>query len=148
MTGINEQLYLNTTPEKYATFFLAVYDDTTGLLRYTNAGHLPPFLIRGGEATPLDVNGMVVGAFPQADYTESQVSLLPGDLLVCYTDGATEPENEFGEMFGDQRLARVLIKNAHLGVDQILDCVSEAVRDFTGSPELQDDMTLLVARRL
>jgi len=147
MSRINVQLHASTAPEKYATFFLAVYDDSTGSLTYTNAGHLPPVLIRQGKAAMLDVNGIPVGAFPFARYEQSRLVLEPGDLLVGYTDGVTEPENEFGEMFGEQRLVDVLLKSARLEPEAILAAVADAVRSFTGSPELQDDMTLMIARR-
>lgn len=145
---LNEQLYADTSPEKYATFYFSVYDDRTGLLTYTNAGHLPPIHIRRGQPRPLEVNGMVVGAFPFATYGESRLQLESGDLLLAYTDGVTEPENEYGEMFGEQRVVDVVLRNAHREADHIIASVMEAVREWTGSPELQDDMTILVARRL
>ena len=144
---INRQLHANTTPEKYATFFFAVFDPASSTLTYTNAGHLPPMLVRKGTVTMLEVNGTVVGLFPQAPYKESHLKLEPGDVLVCYTDGVTEPENEYGEMFGDDRLQETVLKSAHLPGEQIIAAVIEAVKVFTGSHELQDDMTLLVVRR-
>jgi sigma-B regulation protein RsbU (phosphoserine phosphatase) len=144
---LNEQLFTDTSPEKYATFYFAIYDDASGLLTYTNAGHLPPVLVRHGRASLLDVNGMVVGAFPFAQYGESQLQLETDDLLVCYTDGVTEPENEYGEMFGEQRLIEVVLQNAERDTDRIINAVVDAVHHWTGSPDLQDDMTLLVARR-
>jgi sigma-B regulation protein RsbU (phosphoserine phosphatase) len=144
---LNEQLFADTAPEKYATFYFGVYEDDAGTLTYTNAGHLPPLLIRRGSVTMLEVNGMVVGAFPFARYGESRIQLESGDLLVCYTDGVTEPENEYGELFGEQRLINVILRNAHRETDRILAAVVEAVQDWTRSPELQDDMTLLIARR-
>ena len=145
---LNEQLFADTSPEKYATFFFSVYDDDTGMLTYTNAGHLPPLLFRNGEATRLDVNGMVVGAFPFAQFEQSHLQLESGDLLLGYTDGITEPENEYDEMFGEQRLIETVTRNAHLDVEQIIEAVMNAVGQWTGSPELQDDMTILLARRL
>ncbi|MDX2151570.1 MAG: SpoIIE family protein phosphatase [Bryobacteraceae bacterium] len=148
VTQLNQQLYDYTAAEKYATFFLAFYDDESGEMTYTNAGHLPPLLIRDGEAHKLEINGMVVGAFPFARYGESQVRLESGDLLVCYTDGVTEPENEYGEMFGEERLIDVLIRNARRDENEIAAAVTGAVRQWTGSPELQDDMTLVLARRV
>ena len=144
---LNEQLFADTSPEKYATFYFGIYDDSNGLLTYTNAGHLPPLLVRQGNASLLDVNGMVVGAFPFAEYGESQLHMEGGDLLVCYTDGVTEPENEYGEMFGEQRLIKIVTRNAERETDHIIDAVVEAVHEWTGSPDLQDDLTLLVARR-
>ncbi len=144
---LNEHLYANTAPEKYATFFLGIYDETTSLLSYTNAGHLPPILVRNGQASRLNVDGTVVGAFPFAQYDESRLLLEKGDLLVCFTDGVSEPENEYGEMFGEERLMALVTRNAHRGEDEIIATVIEAVEQWTGTPELQDDLTLLLVRR-
>ncbi len=148
VANLNQQLYASTAPEKYATFFFSVYDDETGELTYTNAGHLSPILIRKGKAISLDSNGMVVGAFPFARYGESAIKLEHGDLLVCYTDGITEPENAYGEMFGEERLTRILIANAERDGAEVAQHVVEEVMKWTGSAELQDDMTMLVARKV
>lgn len=147
VSQLNQQLHAHTSPEKYATFFLGLYDHTSGVLTYTNAGHLPPLLFRDGTATPLEINGMVVGAFPFADYTESRLSLQPGDLVVWFTDGITEPENHYDEMFGEERLTEIILKSLHRSNDEIVANVMHAVKDWTGSPELQDDMTLLLLRK-
>jgi phosphoserine phosphatase RsbU/P len=147
VANLNQQLYADTSPEKYATFYLGVYDQTTSALTYTNAGHLPPILVRDSKAERLDVNGMVVGAFPFAQYNQSKVVLQPGDLLVFYTDGVSEPENEYGEMFGEERLIELAIKNAHLEECEIIRVIADAVHQWTGTKELQDDMTLVLMRR-
>lgn len=148
VSRLNQQLHAYTAPEKYSTFYFAVYDDATGLLTYTNAGHLPPILVRGGEVSRLEVTGTIIGAFPFARYEESRIQLAPGDLLVCYTDGITEPENEYGEMFGEERLIELLLRQARSEGEELIESAMEAVRHWTGSPELQDDMTMLVARRI
>ncbi len=148
VSKLNKQIYAHTAPEKYATFFFAMFDEKTRMLTYTNAGHLSPLLFRNGDVTALDSNGTVVGAFPFSIYDESKLALKPGDLLVCYTDGITEPENPYGEMFGEERLIDLVKKNAHQDDREILRVVLEAVRSWTGSPELQDDMTLLLAREI
>ncbi len=148
VANLNQHLYSSTAPEKYATFFFSIYDEQTGRLSYTNAGHLPPLLIRGGEAFPLDVNGTVVGAFPNVPYDESHIILEPGDLLVCYTDGITEPENEYGEMFGEQRLIELLCEHGEREPGEVAAAVVDAVRRWTSSTELQDDVTLVVAKKL
>ena len=144
---LNKHLFANTTPEKYATFFLSLYDENTEELTYTNAGHLQPLLIRNGTVEKLEVNGMVVGLFPWAKYTESRLKLQAGDLLLLYTDGVTEPENAYEEMFGDDRLADVVLSNSHLPGNEILDRISEAVELWTYSQESRDDLTLLLIRR-
>ncbi|MCL4401927.1 MAG: SpoIIE family protein phosphatase [Acidobacteria bacterium] len=145
---LNKQLYASTSPEKYATFFLALYDDDTNTLTYTNAGHLPPILLSRGTPAQLDVNGTVVGAFRFSEYEESRVQLQPGDLLVGYTDGIVEPENVYGEMYGERRLTDLLVKHAGCDSDEIIAKAMEAVQQWTGGGELQDDMTMLVARRI
>jgi sigma-B regulation protein RsbU (phosphoserine phosphatase) len=147
VSQLNQQLYAFTSAEKFATFYFGVYDSRTGLLSYTNAGHPPPVVLRNGEVLRLETNGMVVGAFPFAEYGESRICLEPGDTLVCFTDGITEPENEYGEMFGEQGLIDVLRKNAWRAPADLIASVIAAVEQWTNSPELQDDMTLLVARR-
>ena len=148
VTQLNKQIFATTAPEKYATFFFALWDEVTRTLTYTNAGHLSPLLIRGGEVTPLDSNGLVVGAIQSAQYDESCLVVQPGDLLVCYTDGITEPENAYGEMFGEERLIELVRKHAHQDDHDIVRIVMEAVRAWTGTPELFDDMTLLLARQV
>lgn len=148
VSDLNQQLHQTTPTEKFATFCFGIYDENTGLFTYTNAGHLPPILVHNGASTRLNVNGMVVGAFPFAKYDESQVRLQPGDLLVFFTDGITEPENEYGEMFGEDRLAALFVQNADRHEEEIIKSVMDAVGQWSNSPERQDDMTLLVARRL
>jgi sigma-B regulation protein RsbU (phosphoserine phosphatase) len=145
---LNTQLHSYTSAEKFATFCLGVYDEPSGVLTYTNAGHLPPILIRRGVPQRLDVNGTVVGAFPFSKYDESHISLQSGDLMVFFTDGISEPENEYGEMYGEDRLTDLICHNAHLGENQIIDLVLSSVHQWTASEELQDDMTILLARRV
>jgi sigma-B regulation protein RsbU (phosphoserine phosphatase) len=148
VSQMNKQLYAHTAPEKFATFFFGIYDEPTSTLTYTNAGHLPPVLIHGGAATRLEVNGLVVGAFDFAKYEESRVTLDPGDLLVFFTDGITEPENEYGEMFGEDRLMELSVKYAHLDDAKLAQMIIDAAKSWTTGAELQDDMTLLLMRRL
>ncbi|MBV9506825.1 MAG: SpoIIE family protein phosphatase [Acidobacteriia bacterium] len=145
---LNRQLYANTAPEKYATFFFALYDDVDHTLTYTNAGHLPPLLMRKEAFERLDPTGTVVGAFPGANYGEQTVPLQPGDVLVAYTDGLVEPENVYGEMFGEERLQELILRHAKEDSAAIIAHAMEGVIQWTGSSELQDDMTMLVARRL
>ena len=86
--------------------------------------------------------------FSFAKFTESKVQLQSGDLLVCFTDGITEPENEYGEMFGEERLMDLVARNAHRDEAEIIDIVVETVRQFARAGEAQDDMTILLARRV
>jgi phosphoserine phosphatase RsbU/P len=148
VSALNKQIYAHTSPEKYATFFFALFDETSRTLTYTNAGHLSPLLFRDGEVVSLDSNGTVVGAFPFSTYDESCLAINAGDLLVCYTDGITEPENAYGEMFGEERLIELIRKHAQRDDREIVEIILDSVRSWTGTPELHDDMTLLLAREV
>jgi len=145
---LNRQLYANTSLEKYATFYFALYHEATHSLTYTNAGHLSPMLLRSGELRMLESTGTVVGAFPLARYEERTVELEHGDLLVAYTDGIVEPENAYGEMFGEEQLKEFVSKYAHADSSELIARTMEAVIEWTGSSELQDDMTMVVVRRI
>ncbi len=147
VSELNQQLYATTAPEKYATFFFSLYDELSGKLTYTNAGHLPPILFRKEKAQMLEVTGTVMGAFPASRYEESVLQMESGDLLVCYTDGITEPENAYGEMFGEERLMAVVSKNLDRDENRIMELIMDAVLQWTGAGELQDDMTVLLARK-
>ncbi|MEO8595493.1 MAG: SpoIIE family protein phosphatase [Candidatus Solibacter sp.] len=145
---LNRQLYATTSPEKYATFYFAIYDEERHALTYTNAGHLAPILLHGNDLQMLDSTGTVVGAFPVAIYEEKTVMLEKGDVLVAYTDGIVEPENVYGEMFGEDRLKDLIVKYARSDSAELIARTMEAVTHWTGAGELQDDMTMVVARHL
>lgn len=143
---LNRQLYENTPEEKYVTFFFAQYDARTRKLIYTNAGHLPPVLFRKDRIERLKTGGTVVGLFSSITYEQAEIQLEPGDLLLAFTDGITEPENTFGEEFGEGRMLEVARRARHSSPELLVEEIYRSVNDWTGSPELQDDMTLLVAK--
>ncbi len=106
---INEQLCRSTDADRFATLFLALYDDDARALRYTNAGHNAPLLVRAdGTVERLWTGGTVLGAFDGVPFEEGQVGLNEGDLLVVYSDGITEAQNGTGEEFGEGRLLELL----------------------------------------
>jgi sigma-B regulation protein RsbU (phosphoserine phosphatase) len=116
-------------------------------LRYVNAGHNPPFLLRGGaEPVALEPTGRPLGLLPGAGYEERRMALAPSDLLFVYTDGLTEAENAAEEPFGETRLVAALGAAARNGVDGVLRHVEEAAARFRGATEAADDATLLAIR--
>jgi sigma-B regulation protein RsbU (phosphoserine phosphatase) len=143
---LNRQIYANTPLEKYVTFFFAVYDARTRNLSYTNAGHLAPILFRDGKIERLRIGGTVVGLFPSPTYEVGEIRLEPHDVLLAYTDGITEPENTYGEEFGESRLLDVARGMMNSSPEVLVTEIYRSVDEWTGSPELQDDMTLLLAR--
>jgi sigma-B regulation protein RsbU (phosphoserine phosphatase) len=143
---LNRQLYRSTPAEKYATLFLAVYDGPSRILTYSNAGHLAPALIAAdGTVRRLDTPGLVVGLFDEQSYEEATESLRPGDILLAFSDGVTEPENEYGE-FGEDRLIEIVRENRRLPLERISDLVTTAVGDWIGPGEQPDDVTVVLAR--
>jgi sigma-B regulation protein RsbU (phosphoserine phosphatase) len=143
---LNHQLYESTPPEKYATLFLGIYDGRTHKLTYSNGGHLPPILIgRDGAVRRLEAGGTVVGLFENCTYDEGCVQMHPGEIFLAYSDGVTEPENEFGE-FGEERLIELVSANRNLPLLQISQTVTSAVDDWIGDNEQPDDITLVLAR--
>jgi sigma-B regulation protein RsbU (phosphoserine phosphatase) len=143
---LNHQLYESTPPEKYATLFLAIYDGRSHHLTYSNGGHLPPILIgTDGAVRRLEAGGTVVGLFDNLSYEEGSVEMHPGEIFLAYSDGVTEPENDFGE-FGEQRLIDLVRDNRNLPLPQISQIVTMAVDDWIGDKEQPDDVTLVLAR--
>jgi sigma-B regulation protein RsbU (phosphoserine phosphatase) len=143
---LNAHLYHSTPPEKYATLFLGVWDGNTSRLTYSNAGHLPPFIVHAdGTVRKLEAGGTVIGLFDNCTYEEDTVQLKSGDLFVAYSDGLTEPENEFGE-FGEDRLLELLTANRAEPLGRISEVVTAAVNDWIGAAEQPDDVTLVLAR--
>jgi sigma-B regulation protein RsbU (phosphoserine phosphatase) len=143
---LNHQLYLSTPQEKYATLFLAAYDGRSRRLTYSNGGHLPPLVIsRDGSIRRLDQGGTVVGLFDNLTFDEATIPLRAGDILVAYSDGITEPENDFGE-FGEHRLLNLVRENRDLSLPEITQVVRSAVDDWIGDKEQPDDITLVLAR--
>jgi sigma-B regulation protein RsbU (phosphoserine phosphatase) len=143
---LNRHLYHSTQPEKYATMFLGVWDGPSRTLTYSNAGHLPPIVISpDGSVRRLEEGGMVIGLFDEMVYEERSVTLAPNDIFVAFSDGVTEPENEFGE-FGEQRLIDLILEHRRQPLGRISEAVTTAVQDWIGANEQPDDITLVLAR--
>jgi sigma-B regulation protein RsbU (phosphoserine phosphatase) len=145
---LNRHLFQSTQPEKYATLFLGFYDDEKHRLTYSNAGHLPPIVLAADSTVRrLGTGGTVVGLFPDCDYEEETIELYPGDIFIAFSDGITEPENEFGE-FGEDRLIETVGTHRHQSLERISEHAISAVQDWIGSTEQPDDITLVLARRI
>jgi phosphoserine phosphatase RsbU/P len=118
-------------------------------LIYTNAGHCPSILVkRNGIIERLEPTGGVIGVQEGFEYEEKNISISPGDLLLLYTDGVVEAQNESEEMFGDERLIRFLCANQDTHLDKLVDGLINEVRAFSGSSEFEDDLTLLALRKI
>ena len=148
LSMLNRHLYRSTQPAKYATLFLAHYNAETAQLTYSNAGHLPPLVLsRDGKIRRLDRGGTVVGLMDGMRYEEDRIQMNPGDILVAYSDGITEPENDFGE-FGEARLMEVVARYRDQPLGVISAQVLLALDAWIGAAEQPDDITLVLARQL
>ena len=143
---LNKHLVRNTGDDRFATFFIAVYDSATRTLRYTNAGHLPAFLICRGRSEKLDKGGMVLGVVDDYDYEEGSVTVGADSLLIGYSDGLIEPENVYGEEFGIRRLEEAAIRVQGAAPLMVAESLMAAAEEWAGTPEQADDMTVIVAR--
>jgi sigma-B regulation protein RsbU (phosphoserine phosphatase) len=143
---LNHQLFESTPPEKYATLFLGIYRTADRTLNYSNGGHLPPIVMStDGSIRKLEAGGMVVGLFDDQSYEEGSVQLGSGEIFLAYSDGVTEPENDFGE-FGEERLIDLLREHRDLPLERISEIATAAVDDWIGANEQPDDITLVLAR--
>lgn len=143
---LNRHLFHSTPSEKYATMFFGIWNGQERTLTYSNAGHLPPFIVRqNGTIEELTVGGTVIGLFDDVVYEEASVKLAPGEIFVAYSDGLTEPENEFGE-FGSARLIELIRKSRTMPLVRICELVTTSVIDWIGAAEQPDDVTLVLAK--
>jgi phosphoserine phosphatase RsbU/P len=143
---LNKHLFRNTSDDRYATLFYAIYDSAAKTLTYTNAGHLAPIFLNDGSIQTLEVGGTVVGLFEEAQYTECTLPVRPGTLLVAFTDGLTEPESVYGEEFGIKRLNAEVLRQRDANAVRIAENLLAAAEQWAGTAEQADDMTVVVAR--
>jgi phosphoserine phosphatase RsbU/P len=140
----------DTKSGMFVTLFYGFLDSTTRTLTYVNAGHNPPIHFRAADGTlaELPATGIAVGALSDADYSQVNVQMEPGDVLTLYTDGITEAENAALEMFGIERLEKVILSSHGLSANDLSQEILNAVKAFTGDHPQSDDITLMVIRSL
>lgn len=146
VSRLNRHLVRNTGDDRFATFFVAIYDLASRKLRYTNAGHLPGFCLSNGKATHLDVGGIVLGIVEEYPYQEGCVDVPHDAVLITYSDGLVEPENAYGEEFGISRLEAAAQGVRQAAPRRIAESLMTAAEEWSGTPEQMDDMTVLVAK--
>ncbi len=147
-TRLDREVEASTPPESYLTLFLGILDPARRELRYLNAGHESPFLLRrDGAIERLTSTGRPIGLVTGGAYVENRVALGPGDRLFLYTDGLIDAEDESGAEFGATRLENLLRKEGDaLEPAALLAQVEGAYRDFRGRREAADDATILVLK--
>lgn len=146
----NNLLAAYSVDAMFVTVFYAVYNVRTGVMTYCNAGHNPPLIVHAdGSVEQLPATeDLVVGAFADFTFHEFTHSLNHGDAIIMYTDGVNEAWNASHEGFGMARLQQVMAQCASRSSRQIVDAVSQAIHVFTADAEQNDDITMLVIKRL
>lgn len=147
LASVNRLFFENTTGSAYATLLYAGYDSATGRLVYANCGHVPGLVLRAnGTVDRLDSNATVLGLFVDWQCTLSATELRQGDLLILYSDGVTECEDNRGEEFGEQRLIDAIRRGLSLPVHELAKSVSQEVLEYSSGRQ-SDDLTLILARK-
>jgi serine phosphatase RsbU (regulator of sigma subunit)/pSer/pThr/pTyr-binding forkhead associated (FHA) protein len=144
MDSLNQFLNERTGGEKYATVFYGLID-RAGMLRYVNAAHCPPIVIRGTNGPlELQATSVPVGLMDPAEFVLAEYRLQPGDKIVIYSDGVTEAQNTAGDFFGKKRLRELVTANTGGSCAAIHDALQAAVTAFTEGAPQSDDITLVV----
>ena len=138
----------NSKTGMFVTLFYGVIDNESRTLTYVNAGHNPPLVLRKdtGEIEELNLTGVAVGALDDAEYTQEELQLSPGDVIVLYTDGITEAINDREEMYDVPQLIETIRKTGDSSSQEIVDEIIRSVFAFTGSQPQFDDITLMVVK--
>ena len=144
----NDILYHNTAPNKFATLFYGILNNITHEITYCNAGHNEPFLFsKENNLTKLSVGGLVAGIVPSYPFEETSFTMLPGELLVLFSDGMTEAMNNNEEEFNEDRLKEVIIKYKTELPENLLEIIFKEVQKFCGNTAQTDDMTIVIIKR-
>jgi sigma-B regulation protein RsbU (phosphoserine phosphatase) len=146
VTSLNKVLVQRSASNRFITLFCATLDPD-GHFTYINAGHNPPVLVRAnGETETLTTKSVLLGAFDFVEYKPRQTRLAPGDVVVMYTDGVTEAADADNQMFGDERLEKLVREGVHLGAEEIKQWIMDEVLNFTAGLPQGDDITLIVLK--
>ncbi len=143
---LNRIILNDSTAEKFITFFIAILDPRSRILKTVNAGHNAPLLVRNGQLMKLSQGGVPLGCVEFDRYQSEQYQLQPEDLLVMFTDGITEATNLKDKLYDDARLEKLVLANAHRSASELKDVVYEDVKNFVGKAEQSDDITMLVLK--
>jgi len=143
---VNRQVYTSSLTNRYATLFYGVFDGVAGTLRYVNAGHYPPMVLRrDGSVEWLEAGGAPVGMFADWTYQEGSIQLEPDDLFLAYTDGVVEAVNPNGEEWGVESLLKAADKIRTRSAKDVVSMIFRSMDEFSYNAQ-SDDATVVVVR--
>ncbi|UWZ83450.1 SpoIIE family protein phosphatase [Occallatibacter riparius] len=143
---LNESLQERRLDSQYVTMLFALWNDDERTLTVANSGAVQPIICRGGKSTTVRVEGFPLGMFPEASYDEQVIATEPGDAIVFVSDGILDAENAHGDMYGEEKLARVLCGNRDRPAGEIAEAILQDVSKFQAGKERFDDETIIVVR--
>lgn len=148
LVGLNNMIYPDITEDMFITMLHSKYDYENKTLHYSNAGHNPLIVYRAetDEIEMHSVKGVAIGFLKGYKYKQGEIKLSKGDVVLYYTDGITETEDESKELFGIERLKEVIYENKDKSVQQIKESILKSVNDFRGEREQVDDLTFVVLK--
>lgn len=150
LRAANHRIRADTDSEQFVTLFLGIFDPAIGTLLYANAGHNPPLCLRAeppGKVQPLMRTGIPLGMFEGKGWGRESTRLASRDVLLLYTDGITEAQNEAGEMFGSERLVKTAQQYLGSSAAELQGGLMAAVADFVGDMPQFDDIALMVLKQ-
>ena len=146
LKAVNLQVHASSLADRYATLFYGVFDGAARTLRYVNAGHNPPMVVRRDNSISwLETGGAPIGMFPDSNYEVGAVQLIPGDLVLAYTDGVIEAVNPAGEEWGVEGLRRAAAESFKQCADDIVHSIFASMDEFSRAHQ-GDDATVAVLR--
>lgn len=144
---LNTKILSITNGEKFITLFVGKYNILTRELEYLNAGHNPPLLFNDGEVVKLDKGCALLGILEHIPKVQTgKILLKPDALILTYTDGLTEQENNNSELFGDDKLRALIMKNCHESAENFVKNLYSTLIDFKGMKNFGDDVSVLVGK--
>ena len=150
ITSVNERIMSDTQNGIFLTAVYAILDPATSEFVYANAGHNPPCLLSpktGSKMHDLERTGTLIGIFPESTWTNRALRLNEGDILVLYTDGVTEAQDEHDAMYENDRFCQVLFSNRQAPASSMMSAILQDVRQFIGNAPIFDDITLIVIKK-
>ncbi|UCF61835.1 MAG: SpoIIE family protein phosphatase [Anaerolineaceae bacterium] len=150
LSSVNHRILTETHAGLFVTIFYGILDPTSGRLIYCNAGHNPPYLFSSqeeGTVQELHKTGMALGIAEGGTWDQGEAMLAPGDVLIIYSDGLTEAQNEQETLFSEERVEKTAKTNLGRSAQEIQEAMLEEVHSFVGDAPRSDDLTLVILKR-
>jgi serine phosphatase RsbU (regulator of sigma subunit) len=147
VSKLNSILMRDGMPGKFASLMFVRIDSSTGMLRFVNAGHMPPLIVSAGNLSELPKGDPALGLSAATQFAERDVTLEPGQSLFIYSDGLTEAQNEQGEFYGLERLKRLCRDCGSISAQSFGERVVQAVSAFEGDARRTDDLSLVILQK-